>query len=79
MDLNAVEMFVNVVQTGSLSAAAQRLGVPLPTLSRKMRELEQQLSVQLLERSARGTMNTRAAGSSRWSMPERPCSVRRRS
>ncbi|WP_109480410.1 LysR family transcriptional regulator [Paraburkholderia sp. C35] len=60
MDLNAVEMFVNVVQTGSLSAAAQRLGVPLPTLSRKMRELEQQLSVQLLERSARGTKLTDA-------------------
>lgn len=60
MDLNAVEMFVNVVQTGSLSAAAQRLDVPLPTLSRKMRELEQQLSVQLLERTARGTKLTDA-------------------
>ena len=60
MDLNAVEMFVNVVQTGSLSAAAQRLGIPLPTLSRKMRELEQQLSVQLLERTARGTQLTDA-------------------
>ncbi|MHB9835792.1 LysR family transcriptional regulator [Paraburkholderia terrae] len=60
MDLNAVEMFVNVVQTGSLSAAAQRLGIPLPTLSRKMRELEQQLSVQLLERTARGTKLTDA-------------------
>ncbi|MEK6418378.1 MAG: LysR substrate-binding domain-containing protein [Burkholderia gladioli] len=60
MDLNAVEMFVGVVQSGSLSAAAQRLGVPLPTLSRKMRELEQQLSVQLLERSVRGTKLTDA-------------------
>ena len=60
MDLNAVEMFVNVVQTGSLSAAAQRLGIPLPTLSRKMRELEQQLSVQLLERTTRGTQLTDA-------------------
>jgi DNA-binding transcriptional LysR family regulator len=60
MDLNAVEMFVNVVQTGSLSAAAQRLGIPLPTLSRRMRELERQLHVQLLERSVRGTKLTDA-------------------
>lgn len=60
MDLNAVEMFVSVVQTGSLSAAAQRLGVPLPTLSRKMRELERQLRVQLLDRSVRGSKLTDA-------------------
>ncbi|HEJ3361947.1 TPA: LysR family transcriptional regulator [Pseudomonas aeruginosa] len=60
MDLNAVEIFVCVVQMGSLSSAAQRLNVPLPTVSRKMRELEQQLSVQLLERSVRGTRLTDA-------------------
>ncbi|MDF9616334.1 LysR family transcriptional regulator [Pseudomonas entomophila] len=58
MDLNAVRMFVSVAQTGSLSAAAQRLDVPLPTLSRRIRELEQQLKVQLLERSVRGTKLT---------------------
>lgn len=60
MDLNAVEMFVTVVQAGSLSAAALRTGVPLPTLSRRVRELERQLSVQLLERSVRGTKLTDA-------------------
>ncbi|MCA3840665.1 LysR family transcriptional regulator, partial [Burkholderia sp.] len=60
MDLNAVEMFVTVVQAGSLSAAASRTGVPLPTLSRRMRELEKQLNVQLLERSVRGTKLTDA-------------------
>lgn len=60
MDLNAVRMFVAVVQAGSLSAAAARLGVPLPTLSRRIRELERQLNVQLLERSARGTRLTDA-------------------
>lgn len=58
MDLNAVRMFVAVVQTGSLSAAAARLDVPLPTLSRRIRELERQLKVQLLERSVRGTRLT---------------------
>lgn len=60
MDLNAVQMFVNVVQAGSLSAAAERMGIPLPTLSRRIRELERQLSVELLERSVRGTRLTDA-------------------
>jgi DNA-binding transcriptional LysR family regulator len=60
MDLNATRMFVAVVQAGSLSAAATRLGTPLPTLSRRIRDLERQLSVQLLERSARGTKLTDA-------------------
>ena len=60
MDLNAARMFVSVVQAGSLSAAAVRLDIPLPTLSRRIRELERELSVQLLERSAHGTKLTDA-------------------
>jgi DNA-binding transcriptional LysR family regulator len=60
MDLNAVRMFVAVVQAGSLSAAAGRLGIPLPTLSRRIRDLERQLKVQLLERSVRGAKLTDA-------------------
>jgi DNA-binding transcriptional LysR family regulator len=28
MDLNAVQMFVSVVQAGSLSAGAERVGIP---------------------------------------------------
>ena len=60
MDLNATRMFIAVVQAGSLSAAATRLGTPLPTLSRRIRDLERQLRVQLLERSARGTKLTDA-------------------
>jgi DNA-binding transcriptional LysR family regulator len=58
MDFNAAHMFVYVVQAGSLSAAAERLDVPLPTVSRRIRELERQLKVQLLERSARGVRLT---------------------
>jgi DNA-binding transcriptional LysR family regulator len=58
MDLNATRMFVAVVQAGSLSAAASRLGIPLPTLSRHIRDLERQLKVQLLMRSTRGTKPT---------------------
>jgi DNA-binding transcriptional LysR family regulator len=60
MDLDATRMFVAVVQAGSLSTAATRLGIPLPTLSRRIRDLERQLKVQLLERSARGAKLTDA-------------------
>jgi len=60
MDLNAARMFVAVVQAGSLSTAAVRLRTPLTTLSRRIRDLERQLKVQLLERSARGTKTTDA-------------------
>src|SRR5215469_16547728 len=60
MDLNATRMFVAVVQAGSLSGAAARLGIPLPTLSRRIRDLERRLKVQLLERSTRGAKQTDA-------------------
>lgn len=60
MDLNAVAMFVDAVQAGSLSAGAERANVPLPTLSRRIRELERQLNVQLFMRSTRGARLTDA-------------------
>ena len=60
MDLNDVRIFVSVVQTGSLMNAASRMGVPLATISRRIRALEKELNVQLLERSARGTRLTDA-------------------
>ena len=60
MDLNAVRMFVAAVQAGSLSAAAARLEMALPTLSRNIRELEGDLNVRLFERGARGVRLTDA-------------------
>src|SRR5258708_2930674 len=60
MDLNAIRMFVSVVQAGSLSAAATRLGTPLPTLSRRIRDLRRQVKVQLRGRWGRGTKLTDA-------------------
>lgn len=60
MDLNATRMFVGAVQAGSLSAAAARLNLPLPTISRRIRQLEQELKVQLLERSSKGVALTDA-------------------
>jgi DNA-binding transcriptional LysR family regulator len=60
MDLNSTRMFVGAVQAGSLSAAAARLNLPLPTISRRIRQLEQELKVQLLERSPKGITLTDA-------------------
>lgn len=60
MDLNATRMFVGAVQAGSLSAAAARLNLPLPTISRRIRQLEKQLKVRLLDRSPKGIALTDA-------------------
>ncbi|NNA42840.1 LysR family transcriptional regulator [Pseudomonas lactis] len=60
MDLNAIQMFVAVAHMGSLSAAATHMEIPLQTLSRRIRELEHGLKVQLLHRSMRGTRLTEA-------------------
>ncbi|RRZ89442.1 LysR family transcriptional regulator [Erwinia sp. 198] len=58
MDFNATKLFIAVVNAGSFSAASGRTGIPLSTLSRKINELEQALSVQLLERSRHGVKPT---------------------
>ena len=41
--LDAMLVFLAVVDTGSLSAAGRRLQAPLPTVSRKVAELERHL------------------------------------
>jgi len=49
----AMQMLISVVETGSFTAAGKRLGVPLPTVSRKLAELESHLGARLLTRSTR--------------------------
>lgn len=51
--LDAMSTLLAVVEAGSLSAAARRLGTPLSTVSRKVSELEAHLKTQLLVRSNR--------------------------
>ncbi len=58
MDLNAIRMFITIARSGSLSAASEQIDVSIPTLSRKMAELEKSLNVQLLERSNQGVQLT---------------------
>lgn len=51
--VESMSIFVTVVDSGSLSAAARRLDVPLPTVSRKVSELESHLKTRLLHRTTR--------------------------
>jgi len=52
--LAAMETFVYVVETGSFSAAARRLNVGQPAVSKSIAQLESRLAVRLLLRSTRG-------------------------
>jgi DNA-binding transcriptional LysR family regulator len=51
--LDAMRVFVAVADAGSLSAAARALKVPLPTVSRKLAQLEEHLGVSLIVRTTR--------------------------
>ena len=51
--LESMSVLLAVVEAGSLSSAARRLGTPLATVSRKVSELERHLKTRLLTRSSR--------------------------
>ena len=51
--IEAMSVLLAAVETGSLSAAGRMLGMPLPTVSRKVSELESHLKTRLLHRSTR--------------------------
>jgi DNA-binding transcriptional LysR family regulator len=53
-----IHAFVAVAEAGTLVAAAQRLGVSQPTLSKAMGRLERGIGAQLMERGARGVALT---------------------
>ena len=58
--LAAMEAFVLVVDTGSFSAAARRLKVGQPAVSKWVVQLEERLGVKLLVRTTRGLTATEA-------------------
>lgn len=60
MDLNALKLFVHAAEAGSISEAARRSGSPLPTVSRQLRKLEDELGLRLFERSPKGVVLTPA-------------------
>jgi DNA-binding transcriptional LysR family regulator len=53
MDLDAIAVFVKVVQAGSFSQAARLLGMPNTTVSAKVARLERHLGVTLIQRTTR--------------------------
>src|SRR5712691_4754287 len=53
-------MLVEAVDSGSLSAVSRKMNVPLPTVSRKISDLEAHLGTRLLIRSTRKLVLTEA-------------------
>jgi LysR family transcriptional regulator, nitrogen assimilation regulatory protein len=58
MDLRQLKYFVQITESGNLSRAAEVLRVAQPSLSQQMRNLEDELGVELLARHARGVTPT---------------------
>jgi DNA-binding transcriptional LysR family regulator len=59
-DITDLETFVAVAETGGVSAAARRLGLPKSIVSRRLVRLENELGTQLLARTTRGAALTEA-------------------
>lgn len=60
MDIEELRTFVEVADAGGVSLAARRLGVSKSIISRRLFRLEEELGVQLLARTTRGTALTEA-------------------
>ena len=53
IDLNALRVFVTIVDAGNQSAAARQLKMTRSNVSHRLKELEDSLGVQLLRRTTR--------------------------
>ena len=60
VDLTSLRILLAVAQTGSITQAAEQCHLALGAASTRMKELEQRLGVELLERHARGVRLTEA-------------------
>lgn len=58
MRLNQIRDFVSIVEAGSIRAAARAQGVSHPAMTKSLRQLEDELHVQLIRRSTRGVVPT---------------------
>jgi DNA-binding transcriptional LysR family regulator len=68
--LNLMRYFVAVVEEGSFTAAAKRLGKTKALLSTQMTQLETKLAVRLLHRSTR-SLTVTEAGNTYWGEAKR--------
>ncbi len=60
MRLNGIRDLVAVVESGSIRAAARKLGVSQPAITKSVRSLETELHLQLLKRTPQGVVPTPA-------------------
>lgn len=60
MDLRALEYFIAIYETGSLSAASKKKFVAQPSISSSLKLLEHSLATSLFVRHARGVQATHA-------------------
>lgn len=60
MDLRQLRYFVKVVECANITRASEALHIAQPAISQQMRNLEQDMGLQLLERSAHGVVPTAA-------------------
>lgn len=60
MDLRSIRYFVQIADLGSITRAAEHLGIAQPALSRHLRGLEEELGTELLVRLPRGVRLTGA-------------------
>ena len=82
--LEEQQAFITVVDCGSITAAAERLGITVSGVSRALNRLEQKLGTTLLRRTTRrlelteeGKPFSPTADASwpPWKRPKRPCST----
>src|SRR5689334_9055073 len=65
MDIEDLQTFVEVANSGGVSPAARRLGVAKSIVGRRLLRLEEELGVQLLARTTRGAALTEAGSTFR--------------
>jgi LysR family nitrogen assimilation transcriptional regulator len=58
VDLRGIRYFIEIADLGSITRAADRLGIAQPALSRHLRGMEEELGIQLLVRLPRGVQLT---------------------
>src|SRR3954470_3164082 len=60
MELRSLQYFVQIADEGSITRAADKLGIAQPALTRRIKQLEGELGAQLLTRLPRGVRLTGA-------------------
>lgn len=66
MELRVLRYFITIAEEGSISKAAEKLMITQPTLSRQLKDLEQELGEPLFIREHIKSLNKRKPGHQLW-------------